>query len=152
MLGHNACCHALQKADNVSAQTPHTSCQPQWQRADDLGLFCSHRTWTPCSHWVIHELLCIPKYSLVTCEDICLTAEADPISYHATGEWPQSQPEHLKQDGWNTKESKCYNGSVKVQILTWWKLRNLNTNLNELKLFSPHFKAWYGQDDFCPNT
>jgi len=23
----------------------------KWWRADDLGLFCRHRTWAPCSHW-----------------------------------------------------------------------------------------------------
>jgi len=26
-----------------------------------VGLFCSHRTWAPCSHWVDHEFLCRPK-------------------------------------------------------------------------------------------
>lgn len=33
-----------------------------------FGLFCSHRTWAPCSYWADHE----PKYSVVTCEAICL--------------------------------------------------------------------------------
>jgi len=48
---------------STSAQTSHTNCQARWWRADDLGLFYSHRTWTPCRRWVKPEVLCIPKYS-----------------------------------------------------------------------------------------
>ena len=27
-----------------------TNCHAGWWRADDLGLFCQHRTWAPCRH------------------------------------------------------------------------------------------------------
>lgn len=33
-------------------------------RGDDLGLFCR----TCCSHWVDHQLVCIPRCSRVKCE------------------------------------------------------------------------------------
>lgn len=48
---------------NISTQKPHTNCQACWGRGDDVGLFGSHRTWTPCCHladskqWVI-EYVC----------------------------------------------------------------------------------------------
>ena len=51
----------------------------KWKRlkpAVNLPRSGSHRTWAPCSHWVHHELLWIPKYSRVKYEAICPTAKA----------------------------------------------------------------------------
>lgn len=69
----------------------NTSNELCWWWGDDIGLFSSHRTWTPCSHWVSHELLCIPKYSRVKYEAITLTAQAWPKMAHVTAQWPQAQ-------------------------------------------------------------
>jgi len=44
MFCHNAQCHVWAKTKHsISAQT---NGQALWWRGDDLGLFCSHRTWT----------------------------------------------------------------------------------------------------------
>jgi len=99
MFGH----HVWQKPNSISEETPHTSSQAQWWRADDLGWFCSHRTWTPCRHWVHHELLCIPKSSRV--------------KYEA----------NLQQNVRKRKESRCCNGPVQVQ--TWNLIEMLWRNL-----------------------
>lgn len=85
----------------------NTSFELCWWWGDDFGLFSSHRTWTPCSHWVSHELLCIPKYSRVKYEAITLTAKALPKMAHVTAQWPQAQ-----QNDWKRKESMCWNGPV----------------------------------------
>ena len=69
-------CEKVHCRGSVSAQTPHSKWQAQWWRGDDLGLFCSHRTWELCSYGVRHELLCILKYSDVKCDAICRTAKA----------------------------------------------------------------------------
>ena len=77
MFGHKCVSAApclVKTKRSIWAQTPNTNCQARWEKGDDLGLFCSHRTWTPCSHWVIHELLWIPKY--YKCETICVTTKA----------------------------------------------------------------------------
>lgn len=36
--------------------------------------FCRHMTWAPCSHWVDHGLVCMPKCSRFKCEATCLAA------------------------------------------------------------------------------
>ena len=75
MFGHNAQQHVWRKP-NTTYQHKHLKpTQAQWWRYDDLGSFCSHRTWTPCSHRVHHGLLCIPKYSRAECKAICPTAD-----------------------------------------------------------------------------
>jgi len=55
-----------------------------------FGLFLSHRTWAPCSHWVDHELLCIIKCFRVKREAISPKSKAWPKLGHATGQWSQA--------------------------------------------------------------
>lgn len=38
----------------TSKSTPHTKYQAWWWRRDDLGFFCSHRTWTPWTLCSLH--------------------------------------------------------------------------------------------------
>ncbi len=76
------------------------------------GLFISHRTWEPHSHWVDHEVLCIPKYSRVKCEDMCPTAKVGLKLGHATGQWSQGHQQIYnrkaeKNQGAATFQSKC---------------------------------------------
>ena len=42
--------------NRIYSQTPHTSCQVQWWRSDELCLFCSHMTWVHYNHWVKNKL------------------------------------------------------------------------------------------------
>ena len=91
MSGHNAQHRVWQKIKHsISAKTPYTNCDAWWFRGDDLGLFCSQRTWVSHSHWVNHKFLSILKYSRVKYETICLTAEAWPKLGHTTGQWFQA--------------------------------------------------------------
>ena len=83
----------------------------QWWKVKDWGLFCRHRSWTPCHHWSDRELLCIPKYSRVKCEATGLTTNAWLKLGHATGQWNRMAE----------KESECCNDPVKVQTSTWLK-------------------------------
>lgn len=61
------------------------------QKKKKLNLFCCYRIWAPCSHWVGRELLCVPKYSRVMCENICLTAKVRSKLDLATGRWSEAQ-------------------------------------------------------------
>ena len=56
--------NVLQKDGNhsLSTQTLH-ACSAWWWRGDDLGLFCTHRTWMLCSHWVLPRARQLKKYS-----------------------------------------------------------------------------------------
>lgn len=40
---------------STPTQTPHTKCEARWWKGDDLGSFCSHSIWTPCSHWGVNS-------------------------------------------------------------------------------------------------
>lgn len=50
---------------SISAESSHSNCLHGIGGCDDLGLFCNHKVWPPCNHWVNHELLSIQKYSRV---------------------------------------------------------------------------------------
>lgn len=58
---------------SISAPTAHTSCRVRWWRDDHLGLFSTHKSWVPGSHWVDHELFWTPKYCRVKYEVISVT-------------------------------------------------------------------------------
>lgn len=62
---------------------PQEEKQFGWWKGDYLGLFCSHKTQAPCSHQVNCELLCVPNYSRVNCEGICLAAKTWVIKNRA---------------------------------------------------------------------
>jgi len=48
---HNAQYHAWWKPNTAYQQKLHTNPLAWRWKGDDLGLFCSYRTWTPCSYW-----------------------------------------------------------------------------------------------------
>ena len=73
------------------------------------GSFCSHRTWTPCSQWVHHELLYIPKYSRVKCEAICLTAKA----WLKLGHQQDNDPKHSSKSTTECVKKK------RIKVLQW---------------------------------
>jgi len=52
-----------------------------------------------CSHWVEHKLLCIPKYSWVKCEAICLnlSSQAHQQIYNKIAEREKNQDVALAQ-------------------------------------------------------
>lgn len=56
----------------ISAQNAHKQCRAWcWtDDDDDVGLFCSHRTWAACSLWIINSSL-HKKISRVKYEAIC---------------------------------------------------------------------------------
>lgn len=67
---------------HITTKTHHSNCQALWWE-HDLGLFCSHMTWTLFSHGVGHELLWMPRYSGINCEAICQMVEASLRLRHA---------------------------------------------------------------------
>ncbi len=74
-----------------------------------VGLFCSHRTWGPHSHWAYCELL--PKYDRVKLEAIHLTAKAWPKFGDATGQWSQAHQQIYSR----TTEKEKNQGVTKPQ-------------------------------------
>ncbi len=86
-----------------------------------LGLFCSHWIWTPHSHWVNHELLCIPEHARVKCDAIRPTAKIGSCNRTMI----PSTPANLQQNGWKIRESRCCNIAksrlIQTQML-WWEL------------------------------
>ena len=155
MFGHNAQQHVWRKPKNsISAQTPHTNCQARWWRADDLGLFCSHRTWTSCSHSVHHELLCIPKYSRVKCEAICPTAKAWLKLGHQQDNDPKhsskSTTECLKKKRIKVLQWSSQSPDLKLIEMLWWDLKRAvhkpflqtsMTSCNVIKNSGPGFRC-----------
>ena len=96
-------------------------------RADDVGLFCSHWTWTPCSHWVQHELLWIPKYSRVRCESICLTDKAWLKLGHQQDNDPKhsskSTTECLKKKRIKVLQWSSQSPDLNLTEMLWWDLK-----------------------------
>lgn len=113
---------------NISTRTPYTNCNAWWCRANDMGFFCIHSPWAPCSHWVDHELYCIPKYFRGKCESVCPTVKACPKLSDATGQW--TQVERIKQNSWKRKD-------LNLTEILWQELKKAEhkcrpTNLDEL--------------------
>lgn len=71
------------KTQNINTNTSYHH-HAQWCWGD-------YRTWAPCSHWIDQELVCIPTYSRVKREAICLTAEAWRTLSYAAEQWPKAQ-------------------------------------------------------------
>ena len=67
LFGHNTQQHVWWK-HSISAQTPQTSCQARWWRADGLGLFCSHGTlqspWNPLYQSILESNVRPPVWQL----------------------------------------------------------------------------------------
>lgn len=62
----------LKQTQYVSTNTYQLSSTVVEAGGDDLGLFCSNRTWTPCSH----QVSCLTKYFRVKRENIWLAVKA----------------------------------------------------------------------------
>lgn len=104
MFSHNTQGNVCWKL-NTADQYKHLHCQAKWRRGD-LDLFCNHRTWTPCSHWVNGELLCLPKY--------CSVTSVWQQTLEKTGSYNMAMisrtPANLQQE---TAWLKCYGGTLK---------------------------------------
>ena len=125
MSGHNtAWCLRIY---SLSTQTPRTNCYVLLWRGVDLGLFCSHASWTPCIHWSDHDLLYIKVFPSqmwshpYDSQSLALTGSCDNDSRHGS---------KLQQNGRNRKESRCCSNPVKVQTSTW--LKGCGRNLGKL--------------------
>lgn len=73
--------------------------------------------WAPCSHWVISEFPCIPKYYWVTFEAICLTAKAWPKLGHAAGQWSQAHQQVYYRMAEKQKNQRV--AMAQAQTSTW---------------------------------
>lgn len=104
-----SCMAIIQGTTFGESHTPHISRNTSYQLSSTVGwrfvLFCSHRTWTTCSHQFKHELLCISEFSRIKCEAICPAAKTWPKSGHATCQWSQAQQKIYSSMG--EKENQC---------------------------------------------
>ena len=96
---------------STSAQTPHISCQAQWLRCDDLGLFCCHRNWTPWSHFIDHQRLLESNVrpSVWQLKVVCNWMQQDSYTSKAATEWLTK------------KIIKMLQWIVKIKTWTWLK-------------------------------
>lgn len=99
----------------------NTSYQLWWAVVEGryLDLFCSNRTWTHCSLWVDHELLCILKCSKVKCEAICPIANTRLSLGPRTRQWSQVQQEIYdrmvyESCAYMTWRNVIYNSSTRI--------------------------------------
>ena len=96
-------------------------CQAQCWQSDDLEL---------CSHWVHHELLCIPNYSKVKCEATCPKTKAWLKLGQETGQRSQTQQQIHNRMTVKEKDQGVAVVQSKVQTSTQqkgcgWILRQL---------------------------
>lgn len=85
-----------------------------WQSGGEVvDLFCSSRTWTPCTHWVSRVLVCLPNYSNASCEV--------KLESHNMVMIPNTEA-NLQQNDWKWNEPSCCNNSVKVQTFNLIKM------------------------------
>ena len=97
-------------------------CRARWWRGDDLGMICNHMAWA--TQWVIHELLCIAKFSRVKCETIYISTK---IGWN----WIMQQDNDPKHDSKSTTEwlekkmMQCCTDAVSAELneMLW----NFNT-------------------------
>ncbi len=152
MFGHNAQRHIWWKPKEHN-QNKHLI--PKVKHAGGgvmiLGLFCSHRTWGPHSHWVDCELLCIPKYSRVKFEAIHLTAKAWPKLGDSTGQWSQAHQQIYSRTTEKVKNKGVANPQSKSRPHPDWEIcinkcpqtsKNLKRRVGQNWILMKSYRKW----------